>query len=145
MKNPTIQEFRAFVIQNRAAVANLKQLRKNAAAAKVFVDANTAPVFARYQFVGRDGLPITSPAHVYLSTDEDMLAAFFAEVCAANVAAGWKGDPTICPFLAAQHAVIAAENALLKAGCKLFGTEVFLSAYGERRKEVLSFLSSPCA
>lgn len=125
---------------NKALGVQLIAARRKAAALRKEVDARAAPIFARYAFTAQDtGERLTKPADLYLVADleDPQVLAYYAELDAANRAAGWDGVPGSCPALCAEHDAIRAEWAIFDAA-KEFTGEDFNCARGELRTKALN-------
>jgi hypothetical protein len=101
------------------------------------------PIFQKYRFVDENGAPIAGPDDVFLSPDDAMCKAFWAECDVAHRAHGWIGPEGNCPALMAENLRATAENALLEAGCEFLGVKTWL-LYGDNRKEMLDLLLKAC-
>jgi hypothetical protein len=107
--------------QTRAVRKALKRARAFAVETRKIVDAYQAPIFAKYEFyndlevnAGRaERARITDVERLYLSTDEEQCAKFYAECIAAHKTNGYTMCEDQCPALVAEHNVVKLENALL--------------------------------
>lgn len=105
----------------------LLSARTVATAVRAEVNARLAPIFARYDFRDDTGAPIASPERLYRCEDDVAVAAYYGECNAANVAAGWKGNPEHCPALTAEHEVIKREREILESYGAALGLRVPVS------------------
>lgn len=141
------------------AVARLLAAQVKAEAIRKTIDARHAPIFAKYEFYNeletrRNDSPkkpagyyaerrrLTNPDQLYLSTDEEQTARYYAECDAANRAAGYDGPADTCPALVAEHEVIRTENALIEIAAPLlsFDENAKSRIYGDLRKRLLETL-----
>lgn len=75
-------------------------------------------VFDRYEFTNDmdgSGEKISDPSRLYLSQDEDQVAAYYADCDRAHREHGFNGPEGHCPALVAEGLLADAENALLIA------------------------------
>lgn len=118
----TPNDFRTWCKSRAREAALLLAAMAAAKTTRAQVDAYIAPVFARYTFTDSDtGQPITSPADLYLSDDDEQCARFYADCDRAHAAHGYKLEPGFCPALVAENHVIELENAFIDAGSSLTG------------------------
>ena len=128
---PTLAQFQQFArdVAPAARAVLILMARVFAQMERARVDAYILPIFERYQFTdglsdgGHRGQPITTPAHLYLSTDEAQVAAYFEECDRAHRAHGFCGPQGHCPALTAENLVVKVERALIELATPLFGVE----------------------
>lgn len=130
----------------------VKAGRKHAVATRAKVDAYIAPVFAACgpfpiadRFAEHRGAGMVSkPSLLYLCEDEAKIEAFYDACDKAHVANGYDLPAGHCPALVAEHAVTAAENALLKHVAKAFPEFASGSPIcGSIRKRLLDLFLAP--
>ncbi len=129
-----------------AAQEHLRTARSKARRIRAHVDSYTAPIFARFRFTdARTGEALTSPHELYRSHEEATIAEYYAACDEANRANGYDVPAGFCPALLAEHALIKAENQLLKLASQVFALDL-LTCHGDlRRQAVELFLNSPRA
>lgn len=120
------RQLKAWARANRPLVEALLAARVFATMERERVDAYTRPIFDRYAFYNdltdrSDGSRITDPDKLYMSDDDELAAAYYAECDVAHRAHGWTGERGTCPALVADTLVIKAENLLIDAGAPLVG------------------------
>ncbi len=113
---------KSFYRKYAANVALVMVVREHAAAERAKVDAYIEPLLVSFDFKKDllDGSPITKSSDLYLSEDKEGCAAFYAACDEAHKANGYELEPGYCPALIAKHAVVDAENALLKVAAEHF-------------------------
>lgn len=104
------------------------------------IDDRHLPLLESARIVDDRGQVILNTQRLYRAADgqDEQIAAFYAACNAANVAAGWTGDPEHCPALCADTDRVKAENALLDAGFAAMGSPSLAQyAWGEKRKQAI--------
>lgn len=148
LENKTPADLKRWAQTNAKLGAAVIAARVKAERVRAEVDARAAPIFAKYQFTAsKTGKPLATPEDLYLVEDlkDPQVLAYYAEVDAANRAAGWRGAKDTCPALVAEHEVIEAERALLKAGGEFCNVD-FDCSYGRLRAQAITlWLQIACA
>jgi len=133
-RNPVTQALRAAVLVSRAVA---KKTRAD-------VDAYTMPAFHGFGFVDAEtGKPLKHWSDLYLSHQD--ATAFYAACDDLNRAHGYDLPAGYCPALVAEHAVIKAENALLKHAGSCLGIDFECACLDIRRDALALFLDPPRA
>lgn len=153
MKTPSLNEFKAFSRKNAGLAMAVIAAQAFAAAERARVDAYIVPIFEsfKFEFMGelasQAGLsgPIASKNDLYITEDEEKVAAYYAACDVAHRANGFDGPDGFCPALCAENDLVKAENALIDAGCELLGLDSSALIYGETRAKMLELLLEACA
>lgn len=143
MKTPTLAQFKRFCKTKGALALAVVQAQALAHVTRAKVDAYIAPVLAAAALRDDEGTLISDAGQVYLCEDDAACSAFFAACDVAHRAAGYELEAGKCPALVAESLLISAENALLDAGCSLFGVVPDM-VYGDNREQMLKLLLGAC-
>ncbi len=144
MKQPTLQQFKAFSRSNASLARAVIQAQAFAEVERERVDAYRRPIFERFGFTDDKGRKITKLSHLFMCPDEEKCAAYYAECNAADVAHGWTGPEGHCPALIAEGLVLKAHQALIAKADDLFGVDFSGSCYGENRRKLIELLMGAC-
>jgi hypothetical protein len=143
--NPTAEEFKQWAIDHKSLAEAACMARAFAELERERVDEYVLPIFNSFNFVDEDGKKIDKPKNLYLCTDEAMFKAYLAQCDAAHRAHGFTGLENQCPALTAENLQLAAERALLEAGCEFLGIEVFrLYGRDQEDRKMLDILLKAC-
>ncbi len=131
----------------RKVAAAVRPLAKLYLAARAYaehmrkvIDARHLPLLESARIVDDRGQVILDTQRLYRAADgqDEQIAAFYAACNAANVAAGWTGNPEHCPALCADTDRVKAENALLDSGFAAMGSPSLAQyAWGEKREQAI--------
>lgn len=115
--NVTVEEMKLWARDNRELAMAVCTARAFAEVEKERVDAYILPLFNTFSFAedveGCSGETITNPEHLYLSRDDDRVAAYYAACDKAHQEHGFDGPEGFCPALVAEELQRKAENAML--------------------------------
>ncbi|MCF6205283.1 MAG: hypothetical protein L3J47_00115 [Sulfurovum sp.] len=113
----------AWQVLNSHFIKDLQDAKEFATLEKIRVAAYRDPIFASYAFFDEDdNSRITDPDQLYnADPDDGQCDPYYAELAAAHVKNGWKGDPTFCPHLVAQSAISDLEREILTTFSDLCG------------------------
>lgn len=145
----TVEQFKQWAIDCAPAAKAVLMAQAFAELERKRVDAYIRPIFESYTFTYdlerrgvEPGKRMTNPEHLYMSTDEVQVAAYFAECDRAHRAHGFKGPAGHCPALTAEHLLIVTQQALMDLAQPLFGIS---DVYGDDRAKYLKLLIGACA
>lgn len=141
MKTTTMPDARKVARIIKPHAAKYLAARAYAEVMQDVIRERSAPLLAAANILDESGRPIADSRNLYLAADgqEDAIAAFYEAAKAANIAAGWKGNPERCPFLVADMDRVRAENELLDAGFAAMGNPELkaIDVYGDNRKKAV--------
>lgn len=121
---------------------NVKAARLNAQRIREQVDAYVEPYFQTFDFLADEkdgGKRIERARDLYLSTDEERVAEFFAGCDRLHAEHGFEMKPGYCPALVAENLVLTMERQFLEYAAQELGVD-FSDAYGDTRERALSLL-----
>lgn len=133
----TIPRLKAWARNNRELASLALKAQVFAKIERERVDAYIAPIFASYAFrndLDGTGALLADPRKLYLSSDEERCAAYYAECDRAHREHGYNGEAGTCPALVAEDLQIKAENLLLDSLAKFVGVDGFHASLEFRAK-----------
>lgn len=121
MKQPTVPAFKRWARKNRDLAMTVLKARVFAEMENERVEAYREPVFAKYEFTNdmdrprntHKGEKLTHSKQLYLSENEELCKAFYAECELAHREHGFDGPEGHCPALSAESLQREAEQLLL--------------------------------
>lgn len=145
MNKPTLNQFKRFCRNHHSLAMAVLEARVYASMKREQVDAYIAPVFDIFGdfYCSHTGERIKTYHDLYkCNSDEARIAAFYAACDREHRAHGFTGKDGHCPALEAEHLVLQAEQALIKAGSALLGVDSEI--YGNLRKDMIELLLAAC-
>lgn len=135
IRRPTVEDLKAWARDHRDLAMTVAKAQAFASVERERVDAYERPIFDRYTFTddmlahhnepGVAKRVLTDPKQLYLSEDEERVAAYYAECEVAHRAHGYQGEEGTCPALVAEDLQFRAEALLLDALAGFIGTDGF--------------------
>ncbi len=145
----TVAQLKTWARKNRELAMLALKARAFAEVERERVDAYIAPVFAGFAFtndilsdIEGQQEPITDPRKLYLSTDEERCAAYYAACDIAHREHGYQGEAGTCPALVAEDLQVKAENLLLGSLTRFLATDGFYNL--ELRAKALDLAIGAC-